>query len=297
MYREYFRLREEPFNITPDPRFLYLTAQHREALNHLLYGIRERKGFIALTGEVGTGKTTMLECLQDFLATHRIDFAFLFNSRISVEQFFEMIAYDLDLKCNRTSKTEVLFALNQLLLENTNQGRTTVLIIDEAHNLEWDVLEEVRLLGNLENRREKLLQIVMAGQPEFDRKLDAPSFRQLKQRIALRCSLRPFHEGETFEYIHTRLARAGMTIQTVFPPELLAEIHTRSQGIPRVINALCDNLLLTAFALESRVASLDMLDEVTDDMRLEWPGKRVAVARARLRDRSAAESPFFSPGD
>jgi general secretion pathway protein A len=152
-------------------------------------------------------------------------------------------------------------------------------------------------LGNLETRREKLLQIVMAGQPEFDRKLDAPSFRQLKQRVALRCSLRQFDEGETYEYIHTRLGRAGMPEQTVFPPEVLAEIYVRSQGIPRVINAICDNLLLTAFALESRVASLDMLDEVTDDMRLEWPGKRVPMARARLRDRTAAESSYFTPGD
>ncbi len=184
-----------------------------------------------------------------------------------------------------------------VLTGEVGTGKTTMLIIDEAHNLEWDVLEEVRLLGNLENRREKLLQIVLAGQPEFDRKMDAPSFRQLKQRIALRCSLRPFEEVETIEYIGTRLSRAGMTEQTVFPPEVLAEMHVRSQGIPRVINALCDNLLLTAFALESRTANLDMLDEVCEDMRLEWPGKRVAVARARLRDRSAAESPFFSPGD
>ena len=297
MYNAFFGFKENPFNLTPDPSFLYRSQQHEEALANLVYGVHSRKGFVVLTGEVGTGKTTMLECLQDFLATHRIDFAFLFNSRISVEQFFEMIAYDLDLKCNRTSKTEVLFALNQILLENAGQGRTTVLIIDEAHNLEWDVLEEVRLLGNLENRREKLIQIVLAGQPEFDRKLDAPSFRQLKQRIALRCSLQPFEESETFEYIATRLTRAGMPEQSVFPPEVLVEIHVRSQGIPRVINAICDNLLLTAFALEQRVTTLDMLDEVSGDMRLEWPGQRLPVARTRLRDRPASESPFFTPGD
>jgi general secretion pathway protein A len=297
MYNAFFGFRESPFNLTPDPSFLYRSHQHEEALANLVYGVHSRKGFIVLTGEVGTGKTTMLECLQDFLAAHRIDFAFLFNSRVSVEQFLEMIAYDLDLRCNRTSKTQVLFALNQLLLENVNRGRTTVLIIDEAHNLEWDVLEEVRLLGNLENRREKLLQIVLAGQPEFDRKLDAPSFRQLKQRIALRCMLQPFQESETFEYIATRLARAGMSEQSVFPPELLVEIHVRSQGIPRVINAICDNLLLTAFALEKRTATFEMLDEVTEDMRLEWPGKRLPVSRSRLRERSPSESPFFTPGD
>jgi len=280
MYNAFFGLKESPFNLTPDPAFLYRSRQHEEALANLIYGVQSRKGFIVLTGEVGTGKTTMLECLRDFLAARHIDFAFLFNSRLNVEQFFELIAYDLDLRCGRRSKTEVLIALNQLLIENTNDGRTTALIIDEAHNLEWDVLEEVRLLGNLENRRGKLLQIVMAGQPELDRKLDAPSLRQLKQRIALRCTLRPFELEETIEYVNTRLARAGMSPQSVFPPELLQEIHLRSQGIPRLINAICDNLLLTAFALESRVATLEMLEEVSEDMRLEWPGRRIAAGRA-----------------
>jgi len=280
MYNAFFGFKESPFNLTPDPAFLYRSRQHEEALANLIYGVQSRKGFVVLTGEVGTGKTTMLECLRDFLTARRIDFAFLFNSRLTVDQFFELIAYDLDLRCTRTSKTEVLIALNQLLLDNANSGSTTVLIIDEAHNLEWDVLEEVRLLGNLETRRGKLLQIILAGQPELDRKLDAPSLRQLKQRIALRCSLRPFEESETIEYIHTRLARAGMSEPTVFPPDVLREIHIRSQGIPRLINAICDNLLLTAFALESRVATPEMLDEVTEDMRLDWPGRRISALRS-----------------
>jgi general secretion pathway protein A len=282
MYNAFFGFKESPFNLTPDPSFLYRSQQHEEALANLIYGVQSRKGFVVLTGEVGTGKTTMLECLQDFLSAHRIDFAYLFNSRLTVEQFFEMMAYDLDLQCNRSSKTEVLIALNQLLISNANEGRTTTLILDEAHNLEWDVLEEVRLLGNLENRRGKLLQIVLAGQPEFDRKLDAPSLRQLKQRIALRCLLKPFREAETAEYIATRLSKAGMSSQTVFPPALIAEIHLRAQGIPRLINAICDNLLLTAFAMESKAATLEMLDEVTDDMRLEWPGRPVSLSRPRF---------------
>ncbi len=282
MYNAFFGFKESPFNLTPDPSFLYRSQQHEEALANLIYGVQSRKGFVVLTGEVGTGKTTMLECLQDFLSAHRIDFAYLFNSRLTVEQFFEMMAYDLDLQCNRSSKTDVLIALNQLLISNANEGRTTTLILDEAHNLEWDVLEEVRLLGNLENRRGKLLQIVLAGQPEFDRKLDAPSLRQLKQRIALRCLLKPFREAETLEYISTRLAKAGMPDQTVFPPALIAEIHLRAQGIPRLINAICDNLLLTAFAMESKIATREMLDEVTDDMRLEWPGRALSVSRPRF---------------
>jgi len=273
MYRAFFGLKENPFNLSPDPYFLYRSMQHEEALANLIYGVQSRKGFIVLTGEVGTGKTTILECLRDFLAAQQITFAFLFNSRLSVEQFFQMIAYDLDLRCNRESKVEVLFALNHLLIQRANQGRTSVLIVDESHNLDWEVLEEIRLLGNLENRRGKLLQIILAGQPELDRKLDAPDFRQLKQRIALRCSLQPFHESETAEYIHTRLSRAGLEFQTVFPPELLSEIHFRTRGIPRVINAVCDNLLLTAFAMESKVASVEMLDEVCADMRLEVPSQ------------------------
>ena len=282
MYNAFFGFTDSPFNLSPDPGFLYRSAQHEEALANLMYGVQSRKGFIVLTGEVGTGKTTMLECLRDFLETQFIEFAFIFNSRITTEQFFEMIAYDLDLHCNHTSKTEVLFALNHLLIQQANEGRTTVLIVDEAHNLEWDVLEEIRLLGNLENRRGKLLQIILAGQPELERKLDSPNLRQLKQRVVLRCNLRPLQEAETAEYIASRLEKVAMTPQTVFSPELVAEIHRRSQGIPRLINAICDNLLLTAFAMECKFADVRMLDEVASDMRLEYPG-------ARQRHRGAPE--------
>src|SRR6201996_2298435 len=209
MYNAFFGFSESPFSLSPDPAFFYRSEQHEEALANLVYGVQSRKGFIVLTGEVGTGKTTMLECLRDFLESQYIEFAFIFNSRITPDQFFEMIAYDLDLRCDKSSKTEVLFALNQLLLHQADQGRTTVLIVDEAHNLEWEVLEEIRLLGNLENRQGKLLQIILAGQPELDRKLDAPNLRQLKQRIVLRCGLNPLTPDETAAYIETRLARAG----------------------------------------------------------------------------------------
>jgi general secretion pathway protein A len=282
MYNAFFGLSENPFNLSPDPAFFYRSQQHEEALANLIYGVQSRKGFIVLTGEVGTGKTTMLECLRDYLYAQRIEFAFIFNSRINPAELFEMIAYDLDLRCERTSKTEVLYALNELLIQQANDGRTAVLIVDEAHNLEWDVLEEIRMLGNLENRTGKMIQVVLAGQPEFDRKLDAPNLRQLKQRVVLRCNLRPFSQAETVEYIESRLAKAGMPDQVFFSAEMLSEIHTRSQGIPRVINAICDNMLLTAFALETRTSTVEMLDEVTSDMRLEWPGRRL-----RLRGPSA----------
>jgi general secretion pathway protein A len=293
MYNAYFGFSETPFSLSPDPAFLYRSEQHEEALANLIYGVQSRKGFIVLTGEVGTGKTTMLECLRDFLDSQYIEFAFLFNSRITADQFFEMIAYDLDLRCQRTSKTEVLFALNSVLLNQAEQGRTTVLIIDEAHNLEWEVLEEIRLLGNLENRRGKLLQIILAGQPELDRKLEAPNLRQLKQRIVLRCNLEPFTPQDTALYINTRLEKAGMPGQTVFPPEIMTEIHVRAQGIPRLINAVCDNVLLTCFAVESRVATVEMLDEVSQDMRLEWPGRRPRGERTRYNLETYEETPSY----
>jgi general secretion pathway protein A len=286
MYNAFFGFSESPFSLSPDPSFFYRSEQHEEALANLVYGVQARKGFIVLSGEVGTGKTTMLECLRDYLESQYIEFAFLFNSRINTDQFFEMIAYDLNLPCARTSKTEVLFALNQLLVEQTQDGRTVVLLVDEAHNLEWEVLEEIRLLGNLENRNGKLLQIILSGQPELDRKLDAPNLRQLKQRIVLRCNLQPFTLRDAVEYMESRLEKAGMPDQTVFSEELMAEVHLRSQGIPRVINAICDNLLLTAFAMERKTCDVQMLDEICHDMRLEWPGSR------RLRVR-AAEEPAF----
>ncbi len=295
MYNSFFGFEESPFSLSPDPAFLFRSEQHEEALANLVYGVQSRKGFIVLTGEVGTGKTTMLECLRDYLEAQYVEFAFIFNSRITSDQFFEMIAYDLDLRCERTSKTEVLFALNHLLLQQATEGRTTVLIVDEAHNLEWEVLEEIRLLGNLENRRGKLLQIILAGQPEFDRKLDAPNLRQLKQRIVLRCSLHPFSEAESIEYINSRFAKAGVEDQEIFNEEMLRELHVRAQGIPRLINSISDNLLLTCFATESRQAKIDMLDEVCKDMRLEWPGGRQRGGRSRFADESYEKTPFYTP--
>lgn len=297
MYNAFFGFAESPFNLSPDPAFFYRSVQHEEALANLIYGVQSRKGFIVLTGEVGTGKTTMLECLRDYLYAHRIEFAFLFNSRIKPEEMYEMIAYDLDLRCDRTSKTEVIYALNELLIQQVAEGRTTVLIVDEAHNLEWEVLEEIRMLGNFENRGGKLLQVILAGQPELDRKLDAPNLRQLKQRIVLRCNLKPFGEAETVEYIQTRLEKAGSGDNTVFPPDLMTEIHTRSQGIPRLVNAICDNLLLTAFALESRVCTVEMLDEVTTDMRLEWPGRRLRLRNSGLSPDVRAPQPQLARGN
>jgi general secretion pathway protein A len=300
MYNAYFGFKENPFNLSPDPEFLYPSPQHEEALANLIYGVRNRKGFIVLTGEVGTGKTTMLECLRDFLDSQQYEFAFVFNSRLTPSQFFEMIAYDLGLKCDRKSKTDVLIALNSLLLEQAEKGRTCVLIVDEAHNLEWDVLEEIRLLGNLESRTGKLLQVILAGQPELDRKLDAPNLRQLKQRVVLRCSVNPLTAEQTVEYVNTRTAQAGLPDQDIFSKELLLEVYTRTHGIPRLINAVCDNLLVTTFAMEQRKATLPMLDEVCKDLRLEWSGAsrdRRGRSRFGMSEEQLSETSYSMPGD
>jgi len=273
MYNAFFGFTESPFNLSPDPNFLYRSSQHEEALANLTYGVENRKGFIVLSGEVGTGKTTMLECLRDHLTEKNIPFSFVCNTKLTPDQFFELIAYDLELKCAANSKTQVLFSLQQYLLQQATRGNTTALLVDEAHDLSWDVLEEIRMLGNLENRTGKLLQIVLAGQPELDRKLDAPNLRQLRQRVVLRYELRAFNEEQTVEYIRARLTRAGLEEQAIFPRPILAAIHCRTQGIPRVLNIMCDNLLLTAFALGQKTVTEKMLDEVTADMRLDWPGR------------------------
>ncbi len=280
MYNAFFGLTDNPFNLSPDPAFLFRSPQHEEALANLIYGVQSRKGFIVLTGEVGTGKTTMLECLRDHLASHEIPFAVLFNSRLTPEQLFEMIAYDFSFGMTKPSKTDVLFQLNNMLLERAAAGKTAVLIVDEAQNLSWDVLEEIRLLGNLENRRGKLIQIILAGQPELDQKLEEQEYRQLKQRISLRCRLRAFNLQETADYIASRLARAGMKEQRVFPRVVLEGIQARTAGIPRLINSVCDNLLLTAFAMGARVVTPAILEEVAADLQLNLPAPPAPVVTA-----------------
>jgi general secretion pathway protein A len=294
MYRTFWGFREEPFSLGPDPALLCQSRQHDEILARLIYGVQSRKGLIALTGEPGTGKTTVLNCLRDFLQTQRTDCLFLSNSRIDADQLWELIGSSPYLRCEPKSKIEVLHELRELLLDTARYGGTTVLILDEAQNLGPDVFEEIRLLSNLEDRRGKLLQIVLAGQPEFEAKLDKPGLRPLKQRIACRCSLHPFTEAQTYNYISVRLKWAGMPEQTVFPPNVLAEIHVRSQGITRVINTICDNLLLTAFALGSKLTTLDMLDAVSTDLRLEWDrGQKTREARVEKDDSTRLDTAFL----
>lgn len=270
MYKSFFNLKRNPFEITPDPSFLFPTRRHNEALAALYYGVRRHKGFVVMTGEVGTGKTLLVRCLLQLLNRKDVAYAYVFNSRLSPVEFLQYIAGDLGLNVAGKNKSELLLELSNYLITRYQQKLTTVLVVDEAHHLEVEVLEEIRLLTNLETAERKLLQILLVGQPELDLKLDSVELRQLKQRIALRSQLEPLSLEETTGYIQRRLQLAGASAQssTVFPPETMARVFRHSSGIPRLINTVCENALITAFARQSQVVTPDIIDEVASDFRL-----------------------------
>jgi|KBSMisStandDraft_5_1062788.scaffolds.fasta_scaffold00456_11 general secretion pathway protein A len=270
MYKSFFNLKRNPFEITPDPSFLFPTRRHNEALAALYYGVRRHKGFVVMTGEVGTGKTLLVRCLLQLLNRKDVAYAYVFNSRLSPVEFLQYIAGDLGLNVAGKNKSELLLELSNYLITRYQQKLTTVLVVDEAHHLEVDVLEEIRLLTNLETAERKLLQILLVGQPELDLKLDSVELRQLKQRIALRSQLEPLSLEETTGYIQRRLQLAGASAQssTLFPPDTMARVFRHSSGIPRLINTVCENALITAFARQSQVVTPDIIDEVASDFRL-----------------------------
>jgi general secretion pathway protein A len=284
MYENFYNLKERAFNLTPDPRFLYFTEKHCEALANLVYGIRERKGFLVLSGETGTGKTTLINALLDTLDRANVLSAFMFNPILTVPEFFECLLNDFSLKADGRSKSQVLMRLNSFLLERYRIGQVTVLVVDEAQNLSSELLEEIRLLTNLETATEKLMQIVLVGQPELSLKLNSPNLRQLKQRISLRCKLEPLTLFETKEYINTRLEIAGLPGQEIFPDGTITEIFRRSGGIPRLINTICDNTMLSGYASDAKVITTDLVNEVCED--LEFPdGHRPLERRVDLASR------------
>src|SRR5246500_3120178 len=252
MYKNFFGLKENPFNVNPDPRYLFLTKQIEEALSGLMYGIQTRKGFITLTGEVGTGKTTLINRLLDWLHLKRTKTAFLFNSRMNSSQLFDFILAEFDIPCDNRSKSQQLMKLNHWLLDRYRGGETAVLIVDEAQNLSYPVLGEIRLLTNLETSTEKLLQIVLSGQPELDDKLNLPELRQLCQRIMLRCKTSALTEQQTHAYIAERLRIGGANGEPIFSPEAIETAHMYSLGIPRVINLLCEHALINAYVEQQR---------------------------------------------
>jgi general secretion pathway protein A len=269
MYKSFYGLKENPFNVNPDPRFLFLTKQIEEALTGLMYGIQTRKGFITLTGEVGTGKTTLINRLLDWLHHRRARTAFLFNSRMNSSQLFDFILAEFDIPCESKSKSQQLLKLNHWLLERYRDGETVVLIIDEAQNLTYPVLEEIRLLTNLETSTEKLLQIVLSGQPELEEKLKLPQLRQLRQRIMLRCRTTPLSEEQTHEYIAERLRIAGASGDPIFSPKTIETIHVYSLGIPRVINLLCEHSLVNGFVEQQRPIQPKIVEEVAHEFQLD----------------------------
>ena len=268
MYKKFFGLKENPFNVNPDPRYLYLTPNTQEALACLTYGIETRKGFILLTGEVGTGKTTLINKLLEWLHKERVFTAFVFNPRLSVSQFFDFMMADFGIPCETHQKGQMLLKLNQWLLDRYQAGERAVLVVDEAQNLSPQMLEEIRLLTNLETSTEKLLQIVLAGQPELEQKLNQPQLRQLRQRITLRAKTRQLTLDETQGYIQERMRIAGAENPDIFSPEAVAAVHRYARGIPRVTNLLCEHALVSSFADQKNPVPGEIVEEVARDFDL-----------------------------
>jgi general secretion pathway protein A len=270
MYKAFFHLKRNPFDVHPDTYFMYATPCHHEAFASLYYGIRSHKGFMVLTGEVGTGKTLVLRCLTEQLDKLRVQFAYVFNPVLSPEEFLKYVLADLGLRGQYTSKNELLFQFYGFLAQRQKLDQTTVLIVDEAHLLSPELLEEVRLLGNLENQHGKLLQVALVGQPELDTRLDSNELRQLKQRVALRCQLQPLNRRQTEEYVSWRLRRAGANGQApIFCEEAIREVYEYSGGYPRLINTICENSLIFACGTATRTISTELVAAACKDLRIE----------------------------
>ena len=281
MYRAYYGLARRPFEMTPDPAFLYLGETHREGLATLVYGVQSGKGFVLLTGEVGTGKTTLLHALLGQLEADTAS-AFVFNPRLEPLDFFRVLLdeYGIEVECR--TKAEYLLALNEFLIERLGQNLKTVLIIDEAQTLFPEMLEEVRLLSNLETPTSKLLQIVLVGQPELVELLARPELRQLRQRIVLRHQLRPFDARETDAYVDERLALAGYTGKGIFDRSARRELYALTAGVPRLVNVVCDGALLLGYSRQLAGIGASAIREVAADLGL----LAAPVASPRVQDQA-----------
>ncbi len=269
MYKSFYNLRRNPFEITPDPSFLFPTPRHNEALASLYYGVTAHRGFVVLTGEVGTGKTLILRSLLGLLQRRDVAFALIFNPTLSPLEFLRYIAGDFGLPAAGKAKDELIHVLNGFLLQRHQKGLTTILVVDEAHQMSAEILEEIRLLTNLETSQQKLLQIVLAGQPELDQKLDSHELRQLKQRIALRCHLDPLSATETSQYMRRRLGIAGAPAAVeIFSGPAIEAVFLHSRGIPRLINTICENALLAGYAKHAGTITSEIIEGVARDLRL-----------------------------
>ena len=281
MYLSFFNLREPPFNLTPDPRFLFLSPQHEEALTHLLYGIHERRGFIEITGEVGTGKTVLCRALLERLDKN-VATALIFHSYLTKMELLQAITDDFGLVPRETTSKGYIDTLNAYLLEEFTAGRNAVVVIDEAQNLAPTVLEQLRMLSNLETERGKLLQIVLVGQPELREKLSMPQMRQLEQRIAVRFHIHELTRTETTQYITHRMSVAGAAHTVAWSRRALRLIHQYTGGIPRRINLLCDRILMAAFVRETHRVSAALVRRSVQDLASPWVPRRVGWWRRML---------------
>jgi general secretion pathway protein A len=292
MYCPFFGLQEKPFSITPDPRFLFLSPSHQEALGHLLYGIEERKGFITVTGEVGTGKTLLCRALLDRLGSD-VRTALIFNSFLSEMELLRSINEDFGISRGGETRKELIDLLNQYVIGEFSAGRNAVLIIDEAQNLAPPVLEQIRMLSNLETERGKLLQIVLIGQPELRQQLARPELRQLNQRIALRYHIQPFNRQESVDYINHRLVVAGSHGGVKFSRRALSAIYRLSAGIPRKINLLCDRAMLSAYVHESNLIEHTHVRQASHELEGQHGGAFRPVARDLSRHRLLIRQGLF----
>ena len=278
MYKEFYGLRANPFNVNPDPRYLFLTRHTEEALACLTYGIQSRKGFVLLTGEVGTGKTTLINKLLEWLRLQQVATAFVFNSRLNVPQFLDYMMADFGIPGDSRAKSQVLLRLYNWLLDRYRAGETAVLIVDEAQNLTDEVLEEIRMLTNLETFTEKLLQIVLVGQPELEQKLKQPQLRQLRQRLTLRAKTHLLTLEETKAYIQQRLRIAGSDGQQIFDSQAMEAVHLYANGTPRVINLICEHCLVSAFVDQQKVIGPAIVEAVARDFDLSDNTASAAMA-------------------
>ncbi len=268
MYKSFFKLQSSPFGTSPDPRFLYMMPHTREALACLEYGISARKGFTVLTGEVGTGKTTLLRRALGSFSNRRVSTAFVFNPRLDVLDFLEFVLTDFGIVPATRTKSGMLIQLNRWLVERFRMEETCVVVVDEAQNLSWELLEEIRLLTNLETSSEKLLQIVLSGQPELEEKLRHPSVRQLRQRVSLWCRTQALTEAQTHAYVAERLRIAGAT-WPIFSLGASDRVHRYSHGIPRIINLLCEHALIVAYVEQVQQVTAEMVEGVATELDLE----------------------------
>ncbi|MBI5583057.1 MAG: AAA family ATPase [Deltaproteobacteria bacterium] len=265
MYLEFYNLKTEPFRITPDPEFLYLSSGHQEALAAISYAVQQGKGFMALVGEVGLGKTTLLQAFLKQRGESREKIIYLFNSRFSFTGLLRALGRELDLETDSEDTQVLLDSIYQGLIQEYAQGNSVILLVDEAQGMPEETLEGLRLISNLETPTDKLLQIVLVGQPELEAKLERYELRQLRQRIAVRAALSPLSPEESLEYLHFRVEKAGGKVEEIFTPRALEEIVRRARGIPRALNILADNALVTGFGYQQKPVNVKVVREIIAD--------------------------------